>query len=709
LPSARSGLKIDFPVKRIGRWFLIWALFLAAGLGLLAPHLTNFFYADDFLHLAFAKLLSDPFTATWKLFFGRVFWRPMVMLTDFSYFKLFGLDPLGYHLADILLHSLNSLLVAYLVYLLLGAENRRHWISALAGLVYALHPISLLTTAWISCRADLLFVFFGLLSLVLALQGVVSHRLKWLKILLALPLSFLAYLSKETALILPGFIFLLVIFQPGPRAARKRTLDALLILSLFLTVLGLYLWFRVKRIGFIGGYEPMELTRGFLLPRLSYHLPRIFSRAFTDYLFWHLGSKTVWFWLILGSYLGFGILLLIYFFRSPRIFLVGILWLLLALAPLWNLSQMLFFMEARLFYFGLAGGAIIFAGIFSQLKNRQARVAGLILFALLMISYGRTDWMELKNFQKHSREYQEVKEATLKAIGEDQADNHPRRIYLIGLSFELYYLDMMFKIYQPTRLDRMIVPGDRPSLAWVNRETALAYEEQKPWWPELETQYSDQKISMVTVLPPADLPLANTHDPQSLVLEWKDGKMENITNEVIRLFQDRRFLQENHQQKLRLFPSYEFRKRNYPLDWKLSPGIELKTPLHLAELYTFRSRTEDPYLISPPLNFLALATSELEFKMRIQEKEYLAPQEQEGCIFWTSSLDQRELEWQDQHKICFPIDADGKFHTYRIRVDRNLSWLRSLKITRLRLDPISFPAWFQLDYLLFSPTPSQNQ
>ncbi len=571
-------------MKKISQWFLVWSLLLAITLILLAPQLKNFFYADDFLHLAFANLLSDPFAATWHLFFGKVFWRPMVMLTDTVYFRLFNLNPFGYHLADLLLHSLNCLLVSYLIHLMLDEEPHKKWISVLAGVFYALHPISILTPSWISCRADLLMVFFGTLSLVLALHAIVFRKLWWLKILIALALSFLAYLSKETAFLLPGFIFLLALFQPGPRSTLKRFLDAGLIGSLFISALALYLWFRVRRIGFIGGYEPLEVSWSFIIPRLSYHLPKVLSRAFNDYLFWHLGIKTVWFWLLFGAFLGFGILALVSIFRRPRLLLLGIGWMALALVPLWNLSQMLYFLEARLFYFGLAGMAMVFAGIFSQIRNRYLSAISLSLFGLILVSYGRTDFSELKSFSDRCREYQKVREATLKAVGEEPGAGSPARIYITGLSFEFYYLDTMFKVYQPSLLDRMIIiPSERPSLAWVSPETVLLYQERKPWWPELELQYSEPKKAMVTVSPPADLPLAVTHDQQSQVLEWREGKLEDITNQVIRLAQDRRFLQENHQQRPMLFPSYEFRKRNYPLDWKLSPGLELNSPAHLAD------------------------------------------------------------------------------------------------------------------------------
>jgi len=291
-------------------------------------------------------------------------------------------------------------------------------------------------------------------------------------------------------------------------------------------------------------------------------------------------------------------------------------------------------------------------------------------------------------------------------IGSENPENYPRRIYVLGLGFDAYYLDPMFKLYRPEWLDRMVIPGDRPSLAWVKKETELASEEKQIWLPELETHYSGAHTALVEASPPADLPFAVTHDPQCQVLEWKADQMENISANVIKLFREREFLQQNFANRLMLFPSYEFRKRNYPLDWKLAPGLRLAVPVYLGELYTFQSLTDDPYLVSPAFSFSALAAAELKFELRIQPKAYLAPQEQEGCLFWMTDT---APDWSGERRICFPISADGKFHTYRLRVDHSLYWLRSGKITRVRLDPIAFPGWFQLDTLVFSPTAGQDQ
>ncbi len=502
-------------MKTFGRWLLIWLLFLVLISCLLALQLNNFFYADDFWPMLFARMAENPYRSVWGPFYGQTFWRPLPILYDVVCLDIFGLDPRGWHVLDLFLHSFNSLLVCGLVYLLLPPEDRdrRMVYSILAGALFAVHPIGLLTAAWVACRADLLASFFGLLSLVLALRALGSPQWKWLKIIGAMVLSFPAFLAKETALILPGFFVIIFLFPPGPKPALKRFLETLAVLLMSLAVLGLYLLLRFQLVGFVGGYEHFEFSSSYLLPRLSYHLPRVLSSAFHDYFFWRHRSG-IWFWLPLILYLLIGMACLAGISQRARLLAAGLLWMLLALTPLWNLSQMLFYGEARLLYFGQAGLALVLVGALAYSRSKSGRRASVLAFGLVLAFLAATGFSALQDFSKRCAEYLRIKDQTLSAIGAENSGNYPRRIYIMGLGFDSYYVDPMFKVYRPEWLDRMVVPGDKPGLAWVKKETALAYEEKHPWLPELETHYSETDTALVAVTPPADLPFSVTHDQQ---------------------------------------------------------------------------------------------------------------------------------------------------------------------------------------------------
>lgn len=77
-----------------------------------------------------------------------------------------GVSPYAFHLTNVLLHALNAMLVV-----LLGAAlARRVVVGALAGLLFATHPMAMETVAWVSGRMILLATLFSLIVLILAVR-----------------------------------------------------------------------------------------------------------------------------------------------------------------------------------------------------------------------------------------------------------------------------------------------------------------------------------------------------------------------------------------------------------------------------------------------------------------------------------------------------------------------------------------------------------
>jgi tetratricopeptide (TPR) repeat protein len=72
--------------------------------------------------------------------------------------KLFGLHPGAHHLVNMLLHSLNGVLVFWLLRCSAGA----FWRSAFVAALFALHPTHVESVAWVAERKDVLSAFFGL-------------------------------------------------------------------------------------------------------------------------------------------------------------------------------------------------------------------------------------------------------------------------------------------------------------------------------------------------------------------------------------------------------------------------------------------------------------------------------------------------------------------------------------------------------------------
>ena len=150
---------------------------------------------------------------------NRQFYRP---LTSFSYwldFKAWGLNPAGFHLTNILLHVLNSILLFGLL-LRLGFG----WPASFSGaLLFSVFPAHFENVSWISGRTDLLSFFFAALSLLFFL-GFLKKRGVF-RLLVSSLFYLVALLSKENIILLPVLIFLILYEK---RRAVKDILSALL-------------------------------------------------------------------------------------------------------------------------------------------------------------------------------------------------------------------------------------------------------------------------------------------------------------------------------------------------------------------------------------------------------------------------------------------------------------------------------------------------
>jgi protein O-mannosyl-transferase len=88
-------------------------------------------------------------------------WHPLTWLSHMLDCQLFGLNPAGHHLINVLFHTGN----AVLLFLWLQRTTRARWRSAFVAALFALHPLHVESVAWISERKDVLSAFFGLLCL----------------------------------------------------------------------------------------------------------------------------------------------------------------------------------------------------------------------------------------------------------------------------------------------------------------------------------------------------------------------------------------------------------------------------------------------------------------------------------------------------------------------------------------------------------------
>ena len=88
-------------------------------------------------------------------------WHPLTVWSHMLACQVFGLNPWGHHLTNVLLHALNAALVFGLLQAMTGAR----WRSLLVAALFAAHPLRVESVAWVSERKDVLSGLFGLLAL----------------------------------------------------------------------------------------------------------------------------------------------------------------------------------------------------------------------------------------------------------------------------------------------------------------------------------------------------------------------------------------------------------------------------------------------------------------------------------------------------------------------------------------------------------------
>jgi tetratricopeptide (TPR) repeat protein len=133
--------------------------------------------------------------AEWKMYY-----RPLINATYLADYQVWGDNPFGYHLTNLIVHVGASLAVLWVSTMLLG-----DWLAALmAALLFTLHPVHSQSVSFVAGRTDLLSALFFLLAIGLYHRWRESARRVFY--LGAAGAFLLALLSKEVAATLPAVL-----------------------------------------------------------------------------------------------------------------------------------------------------------------------------------------------------------------------------------------------------------------------------------------------------------------------------------------------------------------------------------------------------------------------------------------------------------------------------------------------------------------------
>lgn len=166
--------------------------------------------SSKFLPHIFKKSLYEYSHMTTAIAFDKMY-RPIQILTYSIDYRIWKLNPFGFHLTNTLLHLLNSVLVYYLLSIIFAS----HIVPKIVSLLFLVHPVNTSVVSYISGRADILACFFMLLSMICFFLFIkLRPRIFYVFSLLC---AIFALLSRENALLLFLFIILILFFIKSER------------------------------------------------------------------------------------------------------------------------------------------------------------------------------------------------------------------------------------------------------------------------------------------------------------------------------------------------------------------------------------------------------------------------------------------------------------------------------------------------------------
>ena len=213
-----------------------------------------------------------------KFYVGN--YHPLSMLSYAVNWKLFGKDPLGYHVENMVWHLLNTILV-----FVLSKKLFKHELKAfIVAVIFAFHPVQLESMAWIAERKTLQYAFCFLCGLLTYVKFIEEKKRKfmiWTFILFCLSL-----LYKPSAIVFP-LALLCIDLYCDHKFTKKNLLQKIpfFILSILLGIITLYAQAAGKfinethsysildRIGFAGYAVLQYVCRSFVPANLSVIYP----------------------------------------------------------------------------------------------------------------------------------------------------------------------------------------------------------------------------------------------------------------------------------------------------------------------------------------------------------------------------------------------------------------------------------------------------
>ncbi|HHT9107179.1 MAG TPA: tetratricopeptide repeat protein [Candidatus Wunengus sp. YC64] len=364
---------------------ILFALITVLPLLIYLNSLGNTFVYDDYLTVTNNyfirewRYLSAFFNQKYFVVSNELTYRPIVTLSYFVDYAIWQLRPWGYHLTNLIIHTINVYLVYFAAYYLFGNRTT----AFISCLFFSIHPIFSEAVNAISYREDLLSATFLLVAFILFVRY--NQNPTGRSFISRYTLSLLSYLlamvSKETAIVLPLLILSYeFIFKRDPIPNRQYLTKRLIVnYGGFVVMGGLYLFLRFYLIHNPGEsveYPGNSIFVNFIMMTkvLGYYLKLLFIPAplNADYVVPLTYSPADGAFIVSVILLIITAILLVKKCRLSRIWIFSTIWFFVTLLPVLNIIPINNIIAERYLYIPGIGFTMLFGSILTS-KPPQSR------------------------------------------------------------------------------------------------------------------------------------------------------------------------------------------------------------------------------------------------------------------------------------------------------------------------------------------------
>jgi len=408
-------------------------------------------------------------------------WHPVTWLSHMLDYQLYGLNPKGHHLTNVLFHIANAMLLFLVVQRMTGAL----WQSAFVAALFAIHPLNVESVAWAAERKNVLSAFFWLTAMWAYISYVEKKSV--LRYGLVFLLLALGLMSKPMLVTLP-FVFLMLDYWPLGRwkpGGKGEGISRLIIEKVPLMALAVgssvITYLIQKSSGTIRSLEVVPLQARIVNALVSYleYLGNMAWPKALAVLYPHPGSALpMWKGVVCGAAIIIISAVAVWMVRRAPYFAFGWFWYLGTLVPVIGLVQSgLQAMADRYTYIPLIGVFIAVAWGLPELLAKWpyrdkvlSGLAGILIPALMVIAWMQVGhWKNSLALFKHTVEATDKKyptfavahiilgDALYKQKKMDEAIVHYKEAIRLDPDFRKAYVRLGDALYKQKKMDEIIV------------------------------------------------------------------------------------------------------------------------------------------------------------------------------------------------------------------------------------------------------------